>query len=160
MRLLRDGVLSIVDDDRELACTVKRTNVICDHINKWSKRKLGNMTDEMQWVVLTRSRPMRSVVAILDYSFSSSLSRSDACQHYFWGMWCILVCHLHLTIIICCTAVWAQACGSERKTSFVIIVHLWFNRRPRSFSGAVGVLVGAVSRYCRFWYRVFGPSQP
>ena len=41
-------------------------------------------------------------------------------------MWCILVCHHHLTIILCCIAVWAQACGSEHKTSFVIIVHLWF----------------------------------
>ena len=35
-------------------------------------------------------------------------------------MWCISVCHPHLTIIICCTAVWAQACGLEHKTSFVI----------------------------------------
>ena len=42
------------------------------------------------------------------------------------GMWCILVCHAHLTIIVCCTVVWAQACGVERKTSFVIIFHLWF----------------------------------
>ena len=52
-------------------------------------------------------------------------------------MWCIFICHPHLTgiiCIICCTAVWAQACGLERKTSFVIIVHLWFIRRPRSFS--------------------------
>ena len=48
----------------------------------------------------------------------------------FWCMWYILVCHPHLTIIICLTAVWAQACGSERKTSFVIIVHLWFIRCP------------------------------
>ena len=48
-------------------------------------------------------------------------------------VWCIFICHLHLTSIICCTAVWAQACGLERKTSFVIIVHLWFIRRPRSF---------------------------
>ena len=30
----------------------------------------------------------------------------------------------------------------------------------RSFSVAVGVLVGAVSRYCHFWYRLFGPQQP
>ena len=55
LRLLRDGVLSIVDEDREL-----------DHINKWSKRKLGNMTEETSWVVLTRSRSMRPAVAILD----------------------------------------------------------------------------------------------
>ena len=48
-------------------------------------------------------------------------------------LWCILVCHPHLTIIICLTAVWAQACGPERKTSFVIIVHLWFIRCSRSF---------------------------
>ena len=51
----------------------------------------------------------------------------------FGGMRCILVCHPHLTIIICRTAVWAQACGSERKTSFVIIVHLCFIQCLRSF---------------------------
>ena len=71
----------------------------------------------------------------------------------------ILICHLHLTSIICCTAVWAQACGLERKTSFVIIVQLWFIRRPQLFSVVVGVFVGPVSRYCHFWYRLFGPSQ-
>ena len=59
-------------------------------------------------------------------------------------LWCIFICHPHLTSIICCTGVWAQACGLERKTSFVIIVHLWFIRRPRSFFAVVGVLVGAV----------------
>ena len=31
---------------------------------------------------------------------------------------------------------------------------------PRSFSVCVGVLVEAVPRYCHFWYRLFGPSQP
>ena len=45
----------------------------------------------------------------------------------------IFMCHPHLTSINCCTAVWAQACGLERKTSFVIIVHRWFIRRHRSF---------------------------
>ena len=57
LRLLRDGVLSIVDEDRELAMrkVYRETH----------KRKLGNMTDEMSWVVLTRSRPMRPVEAIL-----------------------------------------------------------------------------------------------
>ena len=29
-------------------CTVKRTNVICGHINKLSDRKLENTTQEMQ----------------------------------------------------------------------------------------------------------------
>ena len=38
----------------------------CNAINKWSKRKLGNMTDETSWVVLTRSRSMRPAVSILD----------------------------------------------------------------------------------------------
>ena len=33
-------------------------------------------------------------------------------------MCCIFVCHPHLTIISCCTAVWAQACGSEHKNKF------------------------------------------
>ena len=49
-----------------------------------------------------------------------------------------------------CTAVWAQACGLEHKKSFVIIVHLWFIRLLPSFAVVVGVLVGAVSRYCHF----------
>ena len=31
---------------------------------------------------------------------------------------------------------------------------------PESFAVVVGVLVGAVSRYCHFWYRLFRPSQP
>ena len=30
---------------------MKLTNVTSDHINKWSKRELVNMTDEMSWVV-------------------------------------------------------------------------------------------------------------
>ena len=34
--------------------TVRRTNVICDHIDKWNKRNLWNGTDETQWDVLTR----------------------------------------------------------------------------------------------------------
>ena len=33
-------------------------------------------------------------------------------------LWCILVCHPHLTIILCCTAVWAQACGLDHKNKF------------------------------------------
>ena len=69
LRLLRDGVLIIVDEDPELAMRtvyVKRTNAICDHIIEWSKRKLGNITDEMSCVVLTRSRSTRPVVAILE----------------------------------------------------------------------------------------------
>ena len=48
----------------------------------------------------------------------------------FREVWCILVCHPYLTIIPCCTAVWAQACGLDHKTSFVISHHLWFIRRP------------------------------
>ena len=55
-----------VESWRREKCTVKRTNVTCDHIKKWSKRKRENTTDEMQWVVLTRSRPMNPVVAIID----------------------------------------------------------------------------------------------
>ena len=52
---------------------------------------------------------------ILDWSASLSvLSTPDARQHSFWRMWCVFVCHPHLTIILCCTAVWAQACGLER----------------------------------------------
>ena len=30
-------------------------------------------------------------------------------------VWCIFICHPHLTSISCCSAVWAQACGLERK---------------------------------------------
>ena len=73
-------------------------------------------------------------------------------------VWCILVCLPHLTIIISHTAVWAQACGSERTTSKVTIFG------SCGVLGCVlipvGVFVGAVSRYCHFWYRLFGPQQP
>ena len=58
-------------------------------------------------------------------------------------VWSIFVCHLHLTIISCRTAFRAQACGSERKTSFVTIVHLWFTPCPQSCVVAVGVFGGS-----------------
>ena len=64
-------------------------------------------------------------------------------------LWCVLVCHPHLTIIICCTAVWAQTCGLEHKTSFVIIVHLWFIRRPQLFVSPCWCVGGAVSHIFR-----------
>ena len=162
LRLLRDGILSIVDEDRELAMRkvyVKRTNVTCDHINKKSKRKRENMTDEMQWVVLTRSRPMRPVVAILDKSVSCPFCRGPMLVSIIFGMWCILVCHPHLTIISCRTAVWAQACVLDHKTSFVISLHIWFTRRPQLCLSRCRFVSGAVSRYCHFWYILFGPSQ-
>ena len=56
----------------------------------------------------------------------------------FLRLWCIFFRHPHLTSIFSCTAVWAQACGLERKTSFVIIVHLWFIWRLPSFAVVVG----------------------
>ena len=55
VRPLRDGVLSIVDEDHELATgkyTVKRTNEIHGHIYKLSIRKLGNTIDDVLWAVL------------------------------------------------------------------------------------------------------------
>ena len=56
LRLLRDGVLSIVDEDqvpamRKVYRETHKRNL--RHINKWSKRKLGNTTDEISWAVLT-----------------------------------------------------------------------------------------------------------
>ena len=77
----------------------------------------------------------------------------------FGCMWCVLVGHPHLTIIICRTAVWALACGSEptQVLSFSCIFGS-FGVLDR-FLILVGVLVGAVSRYCHFWYRLFGPLQ-
>ena len=50
--------------------TVRSTNVTCDPIDKWSQRKPWNGTDEMQWGALTRSEPMRPLVAILEPSWS------------------------------------------------------------------------------------------
>ena len=69
LRLLRDGVLSIVDEDRELAMrkgyleTHKRN--LRPH-QQVEQAQTGEYDDEIQWVVLTRSRPMKPVVAILD----------------------------------------------------------------------------------------------
>ena len=78
-----------------------------------------------------------------------------------WRVWCVFVCHPHLTSTICCAAVWAQACGLECKTGSVFITHLWIIRRHWLFSlSLIGVLVKAVPRYCYFWERLFGPSQP
>ena len=71
VRLLPDGVLSIVDEDHELATrkkTGKRTNEIHSHINKLSIRKLGNTIDEILWVVLMRSKTMRRLETILGQS--------------------------------------------------------------------------------------------
>ena len=56
-------------------------------------------------------------------------------------MWCIFVCHPHLTTIICCTAVGAQACGLERVSCII------------STFVCVGNHV-AVFRYCRFCTRL------
>ena len=38
------------------------------------------------------------MVANIEQSVSCPLSKPDARQHSFWGVWCILVCHPHLTI--------------------------------------------------------------
>ena len=80
----------------------------------------------------------------------------DRCSGVQTEVWCILICHPHLTsIIICRTAVWAQACGSEHKTSFfVIIVHLWFSRCPQSFVVAVGVFGGSSITILLFLVRI------
>ena len=61
-------------------------------------------------------------------SFSCLFLDARCLAELFFGMWCIFVYHHHLTIIICCTVVWPQAWGLERKTSFVFIVHLWCMR--------------------------------
>ena len=75
------------------------------------------------------------------------------------ALWCLLVCHPHLTIILCCQAVWAQACVSECKTSFVIFTHLWFTRLPQLFLPRCRFVGGAVLRYCHFWYILFRSSH-
>ena len=75
---------------------------------------------------------MRSLVAILQQSFSF-LTRPDARQHYFWGMWCIFCLSSssdeHHLLHSC---FWHRHAGLDHKTSFVILVHLWFIRRPPS----------------------------
>ena len=70
----------------------------------------------MQWVVLTRSRPMRPVIVILVQSVSPCRSPMLV-RLFFLGMWCILVCHPHLTIILCCTVVLGTGMrvGSQNK---------------------------------------------
>ena len=52
LQLLRDGVLSIVDETgswRIAKRTGRSTNVTYDHIDNWSQPKTWNGTDEMQW---------------------------------------------------------------------------------------------------------------
>ena len=63
LQLLRDGVLSIVDETgswRIAKRTGRSTNVTYDHIDNWSQPKTWNGTDEMQWDALIRSKQMRS----------------------------------------------------------------------------------------------------
>ena len=67
------------------------------------------------------------LVGRLRYHTIQDKLRCSGCHR----LWCIFVCHPHLTLIShCLTAVWAQACGSEHKTSFVIILHHRFIWRP------------------------------
>ena len=75
------------------------------------------------------------------------------------NVWCIFINHPHLTIIPCCTVVWALVCGLYDKTSFVIFLHLRFIQRPQLFLPRCRFVGGAVSRYCYFCYILFGPSQ-
>ena len=113
--LLRDGVLSIVDEDRELAnrkCTGRSTNATYDRIYSWSQHKPWNETDEMQWAARTIKADDVSCSDPPEQSFLC-LTRPDARQHCSWGMWCIFVCHPNLTTIICCTVDSAQDCGLE-----------------------------------------------
>ena len=110
----RWGPLNVYESWRSEKRTVKRTTLICDHIDKWSKRNLWSGTGETQWDVLTTSKQTRFPVVILEQSFLF-LTRPDARQYSFWSMSCIFVCHSHLTSITILTAVWAQACGLEHK---------------------------------------------
>ena len=93
--------------------------------------------------------------------------------------WCLLVCHPHLTIIICCPVSWAQACGVEHKTnhfpsldhsaSALVFISLLveqyhdtatsgtYNSDLRNCDNSCSVCVGkhgTVSRYCRFCARL------
>ena len=60
LRLLRDGVFSIVDAHKKSWRTAKRavrsTNVACDNVDKWGQRK---------------PQPMRLLVAIIEPSMSA-----------------------------------------------------------------------------------------
>ena len=159
LRPLRDGVLSIVDEDRELA---KRNVYRETHKrNLRPHQQVENMTDGMQWVVLTRSRPMRRMAAILDKSLFFPFFEARCSSALFFGH-VVYLCpssssddhHLLHSCLGTGMRVGTQNKFCHCRASF------WFIRRPRSFSAVVGVLVGAVSRYCHFWYRLFGPSQP
>ena len=52
------------------------------------------------------------------YSHSTASVRDWAPSSSGVGLWCTFVCHSHLAIILCCVAVWAQACGLGYKTTF------------------------------------------
>ena len=79
-------------------------------------------------------------------------------------LWCIFVCHSHLILIplsrsCCLPTVWAQACGSEHKTSLSLSCIFGSFGVLVCFLIPVGLLVEAVSRYCHSWYRLFGHQQ-
>ena len=139
LRLLRDGVLSIVDENRELAMrkVYRETH----------KRNLRPHQQLEQARGLFSHDQGRLLVAILEQSFLSfSLTSPLSSSALFLGMWCILICHPHLTsIIICLTTVWEQACVTEHKNKFCHYRASLFTRCPKSF---------VVCCWC-FWWKQF-----
>ena len=178
-------VLSIVDEDRELAMR----KVFCEthkRILRPHQQVEQAQTEEYDRrnviCVLTRSRPTRGQWwRSLIRAFPFSLSRPDARQHSFWGMWCILVFHRHLTIILCCGHMHAgwntkQVLSSScifgyfgvRNCFYLVIAlsveqchdtttfgtyHPDLRNCDNSCSGCIGEHT-AVSRYCRFCARL------
>ena len=102
-------------------CTVKRTNVKCDHINKWSKRKWGIWPMKCRGLFSHEQgrwgQWWRSLIRV----FAAPLSRPDARQHFLGGTWCILVGHPHLTIIILSRSCLATGMRFGTQNKFVVV---------------------------------------
>ena len=140
--------------------TLSHTCVILSDLNAW--------TCALQPIFALAKKNIALANTCNAFILRSKGKFHTSCSSCLWSRWqcwermrCLfrfMWCHPHLTIILCCTVVWAKACGLEHKTSLVIIVH--FLVHSVSSTVCCGVLVGAVSRYCYFWNRLFGPSQP
>ena len=114
--------------DRIQFWTLSHTYVILSDLNAW--------TCALQPIFALAKKNIALANTCNAFILRSKGKFHTSCSSCLWSRWqcwermrCLfrfMWCHSHLTIILCCTVVWAKACGLEHKTSLVIIVHFWF----------------------------------
>ena len=108
--------------------TLSHTCVILSDLNAW--------TCALQPIFALAKKNIALANTCNAFILRSKGKFHTSCSSCLWSRWqcwermrCLfrfMWCHSHLTIILCCTVVWAKARGLEHKTSLVIIVHFWF----------------------------------